>query len=66
MRVSEDLFFSLTSSVLRVQFPIYKLSSPVTVRKGNADIRREGRWEDGRIARCNYCAAKQGELQGLR
>ena len=65
MRVSEDLFFSLTYSVLHMQFPAYKLSSPVTVKKGNADIRHEGRWEDGRIARCNYSMVKRGELQGL-
>lgn len=66
MRVSENLIFSLTYSVLHMPFPVYKLSSPVTVKKGNADTRHEGRWEDERIARCNYSAVKQGELQGVR
>lgn len=54
----------LTYSVLHIQFPVYKLSSAI-VKKGNADIRHRGGCEDGRIARCNYSAVKQGELQRL-
>lgn len=55
---------SLTYSVLHIQFPVYKLPSAI-VKKGKTDIRHRGGSEDGRIARCNYSAVKQGELQRL-